>query len=115
MRGKDGIDYFLEINLRNDGNAYCVNSAGVNLPYIWSYYQVFRELPKKPTSISKAVYFIPDFNDLKIAIHEIGLFKWIKQFREAQSHSIYNKKDMGPFWFEFRRQCKRVLKQETKL
>ena len=115
VRGKDGIDYFLEINLRNDGNAYCVNSAGVNLPYIWSYYQVFRELPPKPTSISKAVYFIPDFNDLRLAIHEIGLLRWIKQFREAQSHSIYNKKDMRPFWFEFRRQCKRVLRKETKL
>ena len=111
IRGKDGKDYFLEINMRNDGNAYCVESAGVNLPYIWSYYQTYGELPDVPTTFEKPVYFIPDFNDLKIAIKTVGLPKWIKQFRQADSHSIYNKNDMGPFRFE----CKRVIKKLFKM
>lgn len=34
LRGKDGKDYFLEMNFRNDGNAICVTDAGYNLPYI---------------------------------------------------------------------------------
>lgn len=34
LRGKDGKDYFMEINMRNDGNAICVTAAGVNLPYM---------------------------------------------------------------------------------
>lgn len=109
IRDNDGNDYFLEINMRNDGNAYCVESAGVNLPYIWAYYQTFGNMPDVPTAFKKPVYFIPDFNDLKLAFREIGLFRWLKQFRQAQSHSIYNKKDMGPFRYEFWRQVKRVL------
>ena len=40
IRGENNVDYYLETNLRNDGNAYCVKSAGINLPYIWCYYQV---------------------------------------------------------------------------
>lgn len=110
IRGKDGKDYFLEINMRNDGNAYCVESAGVNLPYIWAYYQAKGEMPHIPISFTKPVYFIPDLNDLKLAIREIGILKWVKQFKEAQSHSIYNKKDMGPFRYEIFRQVKRVLR-----
>ena len=35
MRGKDDKVWFLEINFRNDGNAWCVTKAGVNLPVIW--------------------------------------------------------------------------------
>ena len=35
LRDKNGQDYFMEINFRNDGNAICVTAAGVNLPYIW--------------------------------------------------------------------------------
>ena len=35
LRGRDGRSYFLEINMRNDGNAYCVTTYGVNLPYLW--------------------------------------------------------------------------------
>lgn len=110
IRGKDGKDYFLEINMRNDGNAYCVESAGVNLPYIWAYYQAKGEMPNIPTSFTQPVYFIPDLNDLKLAIREMGLLKWLKQFKEAQSHSIYNKKDMGPFSYEIIRQVKKVLR-----
>lgn len=109
IRGKDGKDYFLEINMRNDGNAYCVESAGVNLPYIWVYYQTYGKMPDVPTTFTNPVYFIPDLNDLKLAFKQIGPFKWLKQFREAQSHSIYNKQDMGPFKFEIKRQVKRVF------
>jgi len=110
IRAKDGKDYFLEINMRNDGNAYCVESAGVNLPYIWAYYQAKGKMPDVPTSFKEPVYFIPDLNDLKLAIREIGILKWVKQFREAESHSIYNKKDMGPFKYEIIRQVKKVLR-----
>ena len=110
IRGKDGKDYFLEINMRNDGNAYCVESAGVNLPYIWAYYQTYGKLPDVPTSFNDPIYFIPDFSDLKLAMKTIGPFKWLKQFLQAQSHSIYNKNDMGPFRYELWRQVKRIIK-----
>ena len=111
IRGKDGKDYFLEINMRNDGNAYCVKSAGVNLPYIWTYYQTYGTMPNAPISFVTPIYFIPDFNDLKIALKHESVFKWLKEFKNAQSHSIYNKSDMRPFKFEFFRQVKRIIKR----
>ena len=112
IRAKDGTDYFLEINMRNDGNAYCVKSAGVNLPYIWAYYQAFGAMPDAPTSFSKPIYFIPDFNDLKVALKQDGLLRWLRDFKNAQSHSIYNKGDMRPFRYEFFRQVKRIIKRK---
>ena len=34
----NGNIYFLEINMRNDGNGYVPTSAGVNLPFLWCEY-----------------------------------------------------------------------------
>lgn len=110
VRDKNGKDYFLEINMRNDGNAYCVETAGVNLPYIWVFFQKNGRMPPMPITFSNSIYFIPDFNDLKVAINEIGLLKWFVQFSKAQSHSIYNKKDIMPFIVETMRHCKKLFK-----
>ena len=102
IRDKNGRDYFLEINLRNDGNAYCVQTAGVNLPLIWLKYAISGEVPDFKERISKPVFFIPDFIDMKAGIKKEGLFGWIYQFVTAKSHSLFNLKDMGPFIYEFR-------------
>lgn len=90
-------DYFLEINLRNDGNAYCVKTAGVNLPYIWIYYQTFHELPNCSKSFEKTVYFMPDWNDLRRGVKAVGLMGWLKQSKQAESHAVFNKNDIKPF------------------
>lgn len=100
IRGKDNKDYFLEINMRNDGNAYCVKSAGVNLPYIWCYYQYFNDLPNVRMSIDSSVYFMPEFSDIKRGIKEVGLLKWLRQLFRAESHAIYNSKDIIPFAYK---------------
>lgn len=102
IRNKKGKDYFLEINLRNDGNAYCVQTAGVNLPLIWFKYAIFGEVPDFKESISKPVFFIPDFIDMKSGIKKEGLFGWIYQFVTAKSHSLFNLKDIRPFIYEFK-------------
>ena len=109
LRGQDGNNYFLEINMRNDGNAYCVQSAGVNLPFIWVYYQTFFKMPATNLKVDKEIFFIPDFNDLKVAVRTDGFFSWLKDFMLAESYSIYNKKDMRPFIFEIARQIKRII------
>lgn len=102
IRDNDGNDYFLEINMRNDGNAYCVKSAGVNLPYIWCYYMENGKLPEnEPVTFVKPVMFIPDFNDFIRGVKSVGFFGWIKQFFQAESHSIWNRYDMKPFWTQF--------------
>ena len=35
LRDKEGRDYFMEINFRNDGNAIVATAANVNLPAMW--------------------------------------------------------------------------------
>ena len=109
IRDEFGKDYFLEINMRNDGNAYCVKTAGVNLPYIWCYYQKFKTIPTCNLNVNKEVYFIPDFLDMKIGVKTVGICKWIVQFFKAESHTLYNWKDMRPFLFEFHRRLKAHL------
>lgn len=109
IRDENNKDYFLEINMRNDGNAYCVKSAGVNLPFIWCYYSVFGQLPKLPMTFSNSIRFIPDFNDLKVALSQKKTLEWFADFAKADSHSIFNSKDIGPFFVEIENQIKRHI------
>lgn len=108
IRDYSNRDYYLEINLRNDGNAYCVQSAGVNLPYIWCYYETFGVLPDLKMTVDRDIWFIPDFNDLKIALKEVGFIRWLKDFISADSHTIYNRKDIKPFLYEIFRLIKKI-------
>ena len=111
IRDKKGRDYFLEINLRNDGNAYCVQTAGVNLPSIWCKYAVLGEVPNFKESISKPLFFMPDFFDMKSGIKSEGLFRWGYQFVTAKSHSLFNLKDMGPFIYEFKQRIRTYMRK----
>lgn len=108
IRTENDTDYFLEINMRNDGNAYCVKSAGVNLPFIWWYSSLFGNLPDMPLSFSKSLHFIPDFNDLKVALSQRKGLEWLGDFFKAESHSIYNRKDIKPFLVEIVNQVKNI-------
>lgn len=110
IRDNNGNDYFLEINMRNDGNAYCVKSAGINLPFIWCYYSIFGKIPDIPLSFEKTIRFIPDFNDLKVALSQKCISKWFIDFFKAESHSIYNSKDIKPFVVEIVAQIRRHLR-----
>lgn len=102
IRDERDNDYFLEINMRNDGNAYCVKTAGVNLPYIWCYYLENKKLPENEAiSFETPIMFIPDFNDFTNGVRSVGMLRWIKQFFQAESHSIWNKEDMKPFLTQF--------------
>lgn len=106
IRDINGTDYYLETNFRNDGNAYCVMSAGVNLPFIWSYYSVNRELPcQEKVTFDKPVYFMPDLEDIKLGIKSVGLIGWIKEFLSAKSHSVFDWNDMLPFIFQLYQRC----------
>lgn len=107
IRDENDIDYFLEINMRNDGNGYCVKSAGVNLPFIWCYYSVFGQLPDLPLSFSNPVRFIPDYNDLKVALSQKCVKEWVVEFIKAESHSIFDLRDIRPFFVETVNQIKR--------
>lgn len=111
IRGKNGKDYFLEINLRNDGNAYCVQTAGVNLPNVWCKYSATGEIPKSNLKIKESIFFIPDFLDMKAGVEKEGLLGWINQFITAKSHSLFNLRDMKPFIYELNRRIDSHVKK----
>lgn len=98
IRSKEDDIYFLEINFRNDGNAWCVTAAGVNLPVIWvkanmgiGYEDEIREV--------KSIIVMPEFQDFKLVLqHKVKLFKWIKDVRRTDAFLDWNKKDKKPFF-----------------
>ncbi len=96
LRGKDGRDYFLEINMRNDGNAFCATCAGINLPYLWYRYADADKLPTDiDICVNKTIYWMPEA-DLRNML-KVGVFKWIKQWITAAGHGIVSRHDLKPF------------------
>ena len=97
LRGKDGKDYFMEINFRNDGNAICVTAAGVNLPYIW--YQSQTGVSHVESKIvQKSVYVMPELDDLRlIRQRQLSFGKWVNDVRRTNRFMEFDKKDPKPF------------------
>ena len=101
IRDDQDNDIFLEINMRNDGNAYCVKAAGVNLPLIWYKYSPCKGLTIcEQKSIAKHVYLMPEFSDI-YNIKSIGIIRWFKDFLSADAHTIFSIKDIKPFLYVF--------------
>lgn len=115
LRGKDGKDYFMEINFRNDGNAICVTAAGVNLPYIWYLYHTggnYREEIER--SQLKPVYVMPEFSDISLIIHgKLNILTWIKDIFRTDRFMEYDKRDKAPFWYEITRKVRKVILNQS--
>lgn len=101
IRDANGTDYFLEINMRNDGNAYCVQSAGVNLPNIWYKYAANPMTDiDEPTTFEYPIYLMPEFNDVR-NIFKVGVLQWMKECFTANAHTIFDIHDLAPFFYAF--------------
>lgn len=113
LRGKDGTDYFMEINFRNDGNAICVTAAGMNLPYIWYLYNTGGDYLKEISQSSiKDVYVMPEFADVEFVRNkELGLSAWLKDIRRTDRFMEFDGKDRRPFFFMLRGRLRNYLKK----
>ena len=101
LRDKNGVDYFMEMNFRNDGNAICVTAAGINLPYIWYLANTKGDYESElKKSLFKAVYVMPEFADFKyfVLTRKISFFNWIKDLRKTDKFMEYDRLDPKPFW-----------------
>lgn len=99
LRGKDGSDYFMEINFRNDGNAYSVTASGTNLPYIWIMQN--SNFEKEVNRIEQPVYIMPELSDIKlIMLGKLKLTTWIKDINRTKSFLLFNRHDIKPFLFK---------------
>lgn len=97
LRGKDGKDYFMEINFRNDGNAICVTASGCNLPYLW--FAKSTGIPCPITNVVTPVYVMPEFDDLVHVYHrKITIFQWLRDVCRSHAFMEYDKYDKAPFY-----------------
>lgn len=93
-----GRNHFMEINMRNDGNAVCVTDAGCNLPYIWYAYSCGMEWTNEAHRSVSGLYCMPVIPDLTMMLKgKVSPLRWIKDVRKATSFMDYSPEDRGPF------------------
>lgn len=93
---KDGIYYFLEINLRNDGNGYVITSAGMNEPLIFCL-GMTGTINRYSPSLKLPYYFMSDENDINHVVRrEISFSQWFKDYKKTDVFLRYNDKDSAP-------------------
>lgn len=99
MRGKDDKIWFLEINFRNDGNAWCVTKSGINLPAIWvkaclgEDYQTEIHDPKD-------ILMMPELQDFKLVLQrKVSFLQWFNDWKRTDFFMEYDKNDKKPFFF----------------
>ena len=113
IRDKSGVDYFLEMNFRNDGNAICVTASGTNLPYIWylshdDMSSLKSELAKstfKPVNLTPFLHYF--FN---MIAGEVPFSEWLRNNHKTTQFSAYFKNDTAPFWYHLRTERKNILR-----
>lgn len=99
LRDKQGNDYFMEMNFRNDGNAICVLAAGMSLPYIWYLDCLGIDYSEEKAKEIKSVYVMPDMAELKLLFtRQISLKEYIQDFRKTNRFMEYDRNDRKPFW-----------------
>lgn len=113
IRDKEGHDYFMEMNFRNDGNSICVTASGINLPYIWYLYCSGGEWKKELASSNfRPVYVMPEFADfLTFAGRSIPLTKWFSDWKKTDQFMEYDRLDPKPFFVEIKHLVQRAFKK----
>ena len=97
IRGKDGKDYFLEINFRNDGNSISVTEAGVNLSYIWFAHCRNLDWQGKKRYDLREIYVMPEYTEVGLwYIGEISFTRMIREFRKADVFMDFSNDDPKP-------------------
>lgn len=110
LRGKDGKDYFMEINFRNDGNAICVTAAGVNLPYIW--YLSQSDSRWELDNNIRTVYVMPEFEDFRQIFHnQLSFWQWLKDIRRTDRFMEFDKRDQKPFFYYLKKRICGFIKK----
>lgn len=95
LRGKDGHDYFLEMNFRNDGNTISVTNAGANLPYWWVMTSTGHDL--NDPEIDHEEFVMPEYNELKLWKHGvITTEEFFTDLKKTTSFTKYASDDKWP-------------------
>lgn len=91
-----GKAYFLEINLRNDGNGYVPTVGKCNLPFYWVCNRTNIDVKIKK-EIDKNYYVQSEFADFYWHKENASLIKWVTTFFKSKAHLYFSLKDPKPF------------------
>ena len=101
MRGTDDKIWFLEINFRNDGNAWCVTKSGINLPAIWVKACLGEEYESELHEPAR-ILMMPEFQDIKLVLQrKVPLSQWLKDWKKTDYFMEYDRRDKRPFFKYF--------------
>lgn len=106
LHDASGVDFFTEMNFRNDGNSICVTKAGINLPYIWYLYGSRNPINESYENINfSTVYLLPEAKYFgSLLTREISFGEWIHNVRKANCYYLHFKGDRRPemyFWYRY--------------
>lgn len=112
----DGKHYFTETNFRNDGNAICQTSAGMNIPYIYYLYYSgegdWRE--ELRSSTIKTTYLMPEIYYFKCMLkREVTLGEWLRNYKKTACFITYFKGDTKPFWYCLKNEILTTLRNKV--
>lgn len=96
---KDNNNWFLEVNFRNSTWSYAYTYGGVNMPYLWAEGELFGNLQNNNFKLLDEYKAISECEDFMMAVQngELSYWQWLKQFKDAEVHFLYNSKDRKPF------------------
>lgn len=105
LRDKQGNDYFMEINMRNDGNGISVTGAGVNLPYIWYLYCSGANYKDEVDKEARDIFVMPEFDDFQCFVKnkKISLIKWLRDMKNTDVFMEYDPSDRKPFFIKLKK------------
>jgi len=96
LRDREGRDWFMEINFRNDGNAIAVTEAGANMPLCWFRYGVGAPTQTEPFSI-REIYVMPEFDEIQLWNGQrIGWRRMWREMKQADAFMEYDPEDPAP-------------------
>lgn len=102
---KDGKNYFMEINFRNEGLAYTATAAGINLHALY-----MRDHERLKWDKFHPVYMMNTSVDfLYVKEGDITLKQWFRDFRKTTAFINMNKHDIMPTFFYYINKFKRKL------
>lgn len=115
MKGKNGKNYFLEINFRNSGVGYYMTHCGINLPVLYALSVITGNLQEPDSPINKLpVQTLKDGADFQCLVRMKGLsvFKWYKtRFKTADTYLLWNAHDKRPAFAFIKQYILTAIKQ----
>ena len=92
--------YFLEVNFRNSTWSYGYTYGGYNMPYLWAVGTLMGSIDISKVVQKNEIIAVAEEEDYEMMVKSgrLSLWKWLKDFFNADCYYLFNKKDQKPFW-----------------